>query len=377
MKLEDFESGRWIDCFHYKCFVPSLVNRAWSWESAALTVQLERAVRALSALDACSRFVPDIGLFIRMHVVREASASSRIEGTQTEMDEAVLPAEAVASERRDDWREVNNYVRAMDEAIAELAELPLSMRLLKKAHARLLDGVRGRHKMPGEVRASQNWIGGASLATARFIPPAVEYLPGLLSDLEFFWHNDKIEVPNLIRAAIAHYQFETIHPFLDGNGRIGRLLIPFYLISKGDLTQPYLYISDYLERHRETYYAALSDARQRGGLLSWVSFFLTAVRETGESGCRTFQRIFKFRDEMQEYCAQKGARGGNIQRIVRHLYSHPRATITEISTGVGLDYRTANRCVNDMVADGVLCLSAEVARNRIYDLRKYLDLFKG
>ncbi len=377
MKLEDFESGRWVDCFRYKCFVPSLVNRAWAWESAALTVQLERAVRALSALDACSRFVPDIGLFIRMHVVREASASSRIEGTQTEMDEAVLPAEAVSRERRDDWREVNNYVRAMDEAIAELAELPLSMRLLKKAHARLLDGVRGRHKMPGEIRASQNWIGGASLATARFIPPAVEYLPDLLSDLEFFWHNDKIEVPNLIRAAITHYQFETIHPFLDGNGRIGRLLIPFYLISKGDLTQPCLYVSDYLERHRETYYAALSDARQRGGLLSWVSFFLTAVRETGESGFRTFQRIFKFRDEMQEYCAQKGARGGNIQRIVRHLYSHPRATITEIAAGVGLDYRTASRCVNDMVSDGVLCLSAEVARNRIYDLRKYLDLFKG
>ena len=147
-----------------------------------MTVQLERAVRALSALDACSRFVPDIGLFIRMHVVREASASSRIEGTQTEMDEAVLPAEAVARERRDDWREVNNYVRAMDEAIAELAELPLSMRLLKKAHARLLDGVRGRHKMPGEVRASQNWIGGAvHSACGRISPWLAERLGVLLA----------------------------------------------------------------------------------------------------------------------------------------------------------------------------------------------------
>ncbi|MDO5314259.1 MAG: Fic family protein [bacterium] len=377
MKLEDFEAGRWMERFHYKCFVPELVNHAWTWESAALTVQLEQAVRALSALDACSRFVPDINLFIRMHVVREANASSRIEGTQTEMDEAVLPVEAVAGERRDDWREVNNYVRAMDEAVAELAELPLSMRLLKTAHARLLDGVRGRHKMPGEIRTSQNWIGGASLATARFIPPAAEYLPDLLGDLEFFWHNDRIEVPNLIRAAITHYQFETIHPFLDGNGRVGRLLIPFYLISKGDLSLPCFYISDYLECHRETYYAALSDARRRGGLLAWVSFFLTAVKETGENGCRTFQKIFQFRDEMLEYCAQKGTRGGNIQRIIRYLYSHPRTTIPEIANGVGLDYRTANRCVNDMAADGVLRLSAEIARSRIYNLQRYLDLFKG
>ena len=377
MKIEDSRAGRWVDCFQYKCFVPEMVNHAWTWESAALTVQLEQAIRALSALDACSRFVPDISLFIRMHVVREANASSRIEGTQTEMDEAILPEESIASERRDDWREVNNYVRAMDEAIESLKQLPLSMRLLKKAHAQLLEGVRGRHKMPGEVRTSQNWIGGSSISTARFVPPAPEYLPDLLSDLEFFWHNDKIEVPNLIRAAITHYQFETIHPFLDGNGRIGRLLIPFYLISKGDLALPSFYISDYLERHRDAYYAALSEAREKQGLLSWVSFFLTAVRETGESGCQTFQRIFKFRDEMLAYCAQKGSRGGAIQRVMRYLYSHPRTTIPEISHGVGLDYRTANRCVNDMVSDGVLRLSEEIARRRIYNLQRYLDLFKG
>ena len=215
----------------------------------------------------------------------------------------------------------------------------------------------------------------ASLATAKFVPPAAEVLPDLLSDLEMFWHNDKIEVPNLIRAAISHYQFEMIHPFLDGNGRIGRLLIPFYLISKGDLAHPSFYVSDYLEGHREAYYAALGGTREKGGLLAWVSFFLEAVRATGESGCETFRRIFAFRDEMQGYCAQKGARGENLRRIVRHLYSRPRVTISELADGAGLDYRTANRCVKDLVADGLLSCDGSSTRNRIYTLQRYLDLF--
>ena len=376
MKLEDFVAGRLVERFQYKCFVPEFINHVWTWDSSALTVKLEQAIRAVATLDACSRFVPDIDLFIRMHVVREASASSRIEGTRTEMEEAVLAEEAVAQERRDDWHEVNNYVNAMNAAIIELETLPLSMRLLRQAHARLLDGVRGRHKAPGEIRTSQNWIGGSSLATARFVPPAAEYLPDLLSDLELFWHNDKIEVPNLIRAAISHYQFETIHPFLDGNGRIGRLLIPFYLISKGDLSRPSFYVSDYLERHRETYYAALSEAREKGGLLAWVSFFLDAVCATGESGCETFRRIFAFRDEMQGYCAQKGARGENLRRVVRLMYSRPRVTINELAEGAGLDYRTANRCVKDLVADGILVCDTPATRNRIYTLQRYLEIFR-
>jgi Fic family protein len=377
MKIENFVPGKWVERFQYKCFMPEFINHAWSWESSALTVELEQAIRALASLDACSRFVPDINLFIRMHVMREANASSRIEGTRTEMDEAVLPEIAISSELRDDWREVNNYVEAMNEVIAELDNLPLSMRLLKQAHARLLDGVRGKYKMPGCIRTSQNWIGGATISTAHFVPPAPEYLPDLLSDLECFWHNDKIEVPNLIRAAITHYQFETIHPFLDGNGRIGRLLIPFYLISKGDLSAPSLYVSDYLEHHREAYYKALSVAREPNGLLAWVSFFLSAVRETCENGYETFKQIFAFRDEMITYCAQKGARGTNLQRVIHVLYSHPSTTISTLAKDCKLEYRTANRCVKDLVTDGFLIEHDASPHNRIYSLQRYIDLFKN
>lgn len=376
MKIEDYIAGKKASCFQYECFVPEMVNHSWEWKDSSLTISLEQAIKSLSALNSSAQFVPDIGLFIRMHVVREASASSRIEGTQTEMEEVVLPEEAVVPEHRDDWREVNNYVAAMDEIIRRLDELPLSMRLLRTAHERLLSGVRGKNKMPGEIRTSQNWIGGTSISTARFIPPAPEYLPDLLSDLEFFWHNEKIAVPNLIRAAITHYQFETIHPFLDGNGRIGRLLIPFFLINCGDLEMPSLYISSYLEAHRDAYYSALSGVRERNDLMTWIKFFLDAVKVTSEQGCETFRKIFAFRDNLTSYCASKGVRGGNLLKVIRFLYLKPRSNISEIESGSGVDYRTANRCVKELTKDGWLRPFTDAKRNCIYDFYKYLDVFK-
>lgn len=376
MKIEEFTSGSWKPCYQYKCFIPEKINHSWGWDSASLTIKLEQAIRSLSALNACSQFVPDINLFIRMHIVREANASSRIEGTRTNMDEALLPEASIPAELHNDWREVNNYVEAMREAVEELNQLPLSMRLLKKAHAQLMRGVRGEFKMPGEIRTSQNWIGGGSISSARFVPPAPEYLSELLSDLEFFWHNDKIEVPNLIRAAITHYQFETIHPFLDGNGRVGRLLIPFYLISQGDLALPSLYISDYFEHKRDIYYSKLTAVREKNDLLSWVDFFLDAVKVTSDKGCLTFQDIFRFRDKMNDYCAQKRTRSSVLQQIIKFLYSQPRATISEIAQGATLDYRTTLRAVKELEKDNILTASTESARNKIYNLQEYLDIFK-
>jgi Fic family protein len=219
MKFESVKPGRWQQRLQYRSFEPVPVNHDWIWEDSQINVLLESANRALGELNAYSLIVPDIDLFIEMHVVKEAQTSSRIEGTNTGMDEAFLSEEQIKPEKRDDWREVRNYIDAANQAIAALDTLPLSNRLLRQAHATLMRGVRGEHKQPGEFRISQNWIGGSSLADAAFIPPHQEGVPELMSDLERFWHNEAIAVPHLIRLAISHYQFETIHPFLDGNAR--------------------------------------------------------------------------------------------------------------------------------------------------------------
>lgn len=376
MKIEDFIAGKSVTCYQYSCFVPSSINHEWTWESQDLTCALEKAVKALASLDACSRFVPDINLFIRMHIVREASASSRIEGTQTEMEEAILPETAIEEERRNDWREVNNYVNAMASSIDALKALPLSMRLLRGAHRRLLSGVRGEHKSPGEIRTSQNWIGGHSISTAKFIPPAPEFVPDLLSDLEKFWHNEDIKVSHLVRCAISHYQFESIHPFLDGNGRIGRLLIPFYLICNHELTSPSLYISAYFERNREPYYDALSRARTDNDLMGWVLFFLEALKETAQTGCEKFKRIFALRDEMNEY-SHTCANATLMQKLFKSLYSFPRMTIKQVSESIGCSYLTANRMVKKLEKDGLLVPATDAKRNVIYDFRRYLEIFKS
>jgi len=375
MKIENFAAGKFVKCYQYDCFVPEFINHDWTWDSKSLTMQLERSVKALAALDACAQFVPDIDLFIRMHIVREASASSRIEGTQTEIEEAVLPESAIQEERRDDWREVNNYVEAMNSAIETLKDLPLSIRLLRGAHKRLLSGVRGEARRPGEVRTSQNWIGGNSIMTARYIPPSAEFVPDLLSDLEKFWHNDDIQVPNLIRCAISHYQFESIHPFLDGNGRVGRLLIPFYLISKGELTCPSLYVSSHLERHREAYYDALTAVRSKNDLMGWVSFFLEAVCQTAQTGCKKFKSIFALRDEMAAY-SLKLPNTALAQQLFRYLYSMPRVTVNQASEALSCGYQAASRLIKQLAADSILVQASDARRNVIYDFRRYLEIFK-
>lgn len=375
MKIEDFQSGAFIQQYQYKSFMPTLVNVEWVWQDPMINTLLERATRALGELNAFSFIVPDIDLFIHLHVLKEANQSSRIEGTQTHMDEAVMDLSQIDPEKRDDWQEVQNYVQSMNAALIELKALPLSVRLLKNIHAILMQGVRGEHKSPGDFRTSQNWIGGSSLNNAVFIPPHHHDVPDLMSDLEKFWHNESIQVPDLIKIAISHYQFETIHPFLDGNGRIGRLLIILYLISRGLLNKPSLYLSDFLEQHRGSYYDALTRVRASNDLGHWLKFFLTAVIETAEKGKQTFQSILALRNELESKMVTLGRRAENARALLLELYKKPVVSVNDVAGLLGLTHRAANGLVAQFVELGILEEITGYQRNRMFVFRKYLALF--
>ncbi len=375
MKFEEFSAGSWKQQYQYKSFSPVPVNVEWRWEDPRINTLLEQATRALGELNAFSLIVPDIDLFIEMHIAKEANQSSRIEGTQTAMDEALMSEELIAPEKRDDWREVHNYIDAINMAIAELETLPLSNRLLRETHSILMRGVRGEHKMPGEFRTSQNWIGGSGLKDAAFVPPHPDEVPELMSDLEKFWHNELITVPDLIRVAISHYQFETIHPFCDGNGRIGRLLITLYLVSKEMLHKPALYLSDFFERNRGSYYDALTMVRVSGDINHWIRFFLTGVYETATRGRNTFQSVLALRTESEARMHELGRRGKSGLQLLRLLYRRPMITVGEVAKALDISTPTANTLVTEFVRFGLLKEMTGYARNRVFAFEAYVRLF--
>lgn len=374
-KIEDFTAGQWQNRYQYKSFEPTRINTSWIWEEPKINTMLERATKALGELNAFSLIVPDIDLFIQMHITKEAQTSSKIEGTQTQLDEALMPEEQIQPEKRDDWREVQNYIKAMNQAVGSLKKLPLSNRLLKETHYTLISGARGKHKLPGEFRSSQNWIGGSGLMDAAFIPPHHENVPELMSDLERFWHNDEIFVPHLIRIAISHYQFETIHPFLDGNGRVGRLLIPLYLISHGMLEKPSFYISDFFERNRAGYYDALMAVRLRNDLLHWVLFFLNGVEETAKKGCQTFRQILALQQEMQAAVMAMGKRAEIAATLLKQLYTQPVQTAQTIEHSLGISASTANSLLKEFEKAGILQEITGNKRSRMYVMTRYLNIF--
>ncbi len=375
MNIEDFVSGSFESGFKYKYFVPSKINHPFSWNDDVINSLLEKASLKLGELNSFSRFVPDIDTFIIMHIYKEAVVSSRIEGTQTNIEEALDSEEPETPEKRDDWLEVNNYVRAMNKAIDELKELPLSCRLIREAHKILLSSGRGEQKTPGEFRTSQNWIGGASIADAAFVPPAAEKLGELMSDFEKFLNNEDINVPHLIKIAVAHYQFETIHPFLDGNGRVGRLLITLYLVASGILEKPLLYLSAFFEKNRTLYYDKLTITREKNDLNQWIKYFLVGIAETAEEGTRTLQKIMQLKSRVEEKILNMGKRSPQAHTLLLGLFKNPVASIKDIQSLTNLSPKAAGDLTSVFVEKGILREITKQQRNRVFVFKEYLELF--
>lgn len=378
---QKYSSGHFVRAqagtdFEYKYFLPSLLPERLDFTDPNLILLLEDATQKLGELNAYSLLVPDIDYFIKMHEVKEATESSRIEGTRTNVEEAMLAEDDVAPERRDDWREVQNYVKAMNYAIERMNDLPLATRLIKETHAVLLAGVRGEHRSPGEVRRSQNWIGGETIRDARFVPPIHTEVERYLDNLDHYWNDRALTTPILIKAAISHYQFETVHPFLDGNGRLGRLIIVLYLISKNKLSRPILYLSDYFSKHRQGYYEALDAVRYGGDLEHWLKFFLVAVSETATLSCETLQRIIGLRERDRQKIVRFGKRIKNNTKLLNSLYHQPVTSIPEVAVLLEATRQTASQTVKDLIELGILVPKGGATRGRSFVYQEYIDLFE-
>lgn len=374
--MKKFNPGSYVNQGYYKSFQPTPINRSWELDDMELLKLLGEANRFLGKLDMYSEYIPNIDLFISMHVLKEATQSSKIEGTKTNIEEALFERKDVAEEYRDDWEEVQNYISALNLSIKELDRLPFSSRLIRKAHAILLQGVRGENKMPGEFRTSQNWIGGASINDAMFIPPIHTYIAELMGDLELFAHNETDFFPDLLKIALIHYQFETIHPFLDGNGRVGRLMITLYLVEKGLLKKPVLYLSDFFERNRSLYYDNLMRVREHGDLAQWCKFFLVGIIETTKAGIATFDGILRLQKEVDFKIQQFGKQIENTQRIMNSLYQHPLIGATKAQELTGLSMPTVYKLLDKLEEQQLLKEVTGNKRNRLYLFDDYLKLFQ-
>lgn len=377
IELEKYISGIHLNSSAgYKFFLPNKINDDWSWNNQQINSLLEKAAIKLGELNSFAKLVPNIDLFIQLHVTKEAVVSSRIEGTQTQIDEALLSEEEVSPERRNDWREVKNYIEALNGAIRELEKLPISSRLIRQTHATLLNTVRGEHKQPGEFRVSQNWIGGSSPADAVFVPPHHEYVNELMGDLENFIHNEATNVPALIRIAIAHYQFETIHPFLDGNGRIGRLLITLFLVDQKILNKPLLYLSSWFEKNKGLYYDNLTFVRTKNDMTQWLRYFLAGVAETAEKATETLSNVLKLKADHEKAINQTfGRKAHNANILLNHLFENPIVYVRQVEAITGLSYKAANALVSDFLKNGILKEMTGQSRNRVFSFEKYLRLF--
>ena len=375
----DARLGRYVETTaggeKVRAFVPPPLPPNPPIDILSLLPKLSIAERALGRLDGITVLLPRQELFLYMYVRKEAVLSSQIEGTQSTLSDLLrFETEAQAGQPIDDIREVSNYVDAMMYGLERLKELPLSLRLVREMHERLLQSGRGGTKNPGEFRRSQNWIGGTRPGNATFVPPPVSELDACLDAFERFMHEDESRLPPLIKAGLLHVQFETIHPFLDGNGRIGRLLVTLYLCVHDLLRKPLLYLSLYLKTHRADYYRLLQEVRERGAWEAWLEFFLDGVAETANQAFDAATHIVELFKRDRERITAESDRAGSVLRVHDFLQQTPFVTSNALVEQTGLTAPTINAALADLERLGIVEEVTGRKRGRVFGYRAYLDI---
>jgi Fic family protein len=361
----------------YRAFVPAVFppKNIIEWDNSLIKL-LSEANFAIGRLKAIETTVPDVDFFIFMYIKKEAALSSQIEGTQATIIDLLKSEARLDEEIASDVDEIKNYIRAMNYGIKRLKKLPLSLRLIREIHQQLLVGVRGQHKTPGEFRRTQNWIGGPTIETATFVPPPAEEVIRAMSDLEKFIHNESDNIPVLAKAGLIHSQFETIHPFLDGNGRIGRLLITFYLVTKGVLNRPLLYLSDFFKKHRQDYYDKLNSYRQDNGIETWLKFFFEGVKTVAGEAADTALEIMKLREKDTKIVAGFGRNAKTALLLLNKLYSLPLVDWKLVAQITGLSSKAnINALIDKFVENKILEEITGQKKNRRFVYRDYLNKF--
>lgn len=360
----------------YQSFVPSPLPPTPPIEiSEDILEQLIKANSQLAILESVATRIPDVDLFVSMYVRKEALMSSQIEGTQATLEDVLDPL--IEDNTNRNVADVVNYIKATEYAIRRLHELPLCNRLLKETHAILMEGVRGQEKNPGEFRCSQNWIGGkgSTLRNAKYIPPSPDDMTEAMSDLEKYINADD-RLDGLIRAALIHYQFETIHPFLDGNGRIGRLLITLFLMEKKILTTPALYISYFLKKNRVEYYDRMTEVRSKGNYEQWVKFFLQALAESAKDAIAAIDELTALHDKNVDLVAGMGRASKNAMLVFRYMEANPIIEIGKTAEALGITFGTASNVVERLSSAGILEQTTTGRRNRTFAYKDYLAILR-
>ena len=379
-KQSNTRLGDYISCSTagevYKSYVPAMLPPVPAINMDRLYKSLDQAMRALGGIDTLAKLLPDVSLFLYMYIRKEALVSSQIEGTQSSLSDLLLfENDENPSVSVDDVEEVSNYIAALNYGISRCQEgFPLSVRLIREMHGILLRGGRGSNKAPGEFRRSQNWIGGTRPGKARFVPPPPEMVDDLMSDLEKFAHDENQKLPALIKAALIHVQFETIHPFLDGNGRLGRLLITLLLCADGVLIKPILYLSLYFKEHRQLYYDMLQDVRLKGDWERWCEFFLDGVTETATQATSDAKKIINLLEQDRMEISKIGRAAPTALKVHTYMLKKPYLSLTKAAIDLNISVPTITNAVTKLEEIDILKELTGQARNRLFAYTKYLEI---